>query len=183
MKKTNKRVSAKALIAAFVLLAVLFSGMVYAALYHGKAVQFGTVRGAHAFGAARLMQGASSQYQARMYDDEEIVLRALDNGVLDAALVSVENALKLDAEIYEIRGVFSVTDLMVLSSEDTVLGMQSLSGRKLILPEKLRGSRGRGSSDPPCMRDLLSPRGESPRRTDGRRACGNGVGLLWGIDL
>jgi len=140
MNAPTRRVSIKTLIVAFTLLVVLFSGMVFAALHHGTPVRFGLTPGAHAFGAARLLRSASPQYAAMLYDQEETVLRALDNHVIDAALVSVENAVRLDENVYEIRGVFSVTELLVLSAESTVLNMQSLSGRTLLLPKALEGS-------------------------------------------
>ena len=137
MNAPVRHVSAKALIAAFILMILLFGGMVWAALHHGTPVRFGLTPGAHAFGAARLLQYASPQYKTTLYDDNEVVLRALNNHLLDAALLPVADAVLLPAE-YEIRGVFSVADLLVLSDEETVLDMQSLSGRALILPESLR---------------------------------------------
>lgn len=141
MKSPVKRVSTPVLITAFLLMLVLLGGMVFGAMYHGHAIRFGFVPSPHAFGLARLAQASSPQHNVTLYDQEETVLRALDNQVLDAALVSVENALALPEDTYEIRGVFSVTDLLAVSEEETVLGMQSLSGRKLVLPETLRGSK------------------------------------------
>lgn len=135
-----RRVRPVILVTAFLLLIVLFGGMVFAALHHGEKVRFGLTRGAHAFGAARMMQSASSQYTVAVYDEEEIILRALDNGLLDAAMISVEAALALPEE-YEIRGVFSVTDLLAVASDETVLNIGLLSGRALILPENLAGSK------------------------------------------
>lgn len=136
-----RRVRPVILVTAFVLLIVLFGGMVFAALHHGEKVRFGLTPGAHAFGAARMMQSPSSQYIATLYDDDEVILRALDNHLLDAAMISVEAALALPEDAYEIRGVFSVTDLLVVSSDETVLNIGSLSGRALILPENLAGSK------------------------------------------
>lgn len=137
MNAPVRRVSARTLIAAFIIMILLLGGMVWAALHHGTPVRFGLTPGAHAFGAARLLQYASPQYETTLYDENETVLRALDNRLLDAALLPVADAVQLPAE-YEIRGVFSVVDLLVLSSEETVLDMQSLSGRALILPEALQ---------------------------------------------
>ncbi len=145
-----RRVRPVTIVIAFLLLIVLFGGMVFAALHHGEKVRFGLTRGAHAFGAARLMQSASSQYTVKVYDEEEIVLRALDNDLLDAALLSVEAALQLPDD-YEIRGVFSVTDLLAVTEDATVLNIGSLSGRALILPEKLMGSK-----EEAMLRSLLS---------------------------
>lgn len=136
-----RRVRPLTLVIAFVLLIVLFGGMVFAALHHGEKVRFGLVPGAHAFGAARMMQSASSQYTVALYDDEEIVLRALDNNLLDAALISMDAALTLPADVYAIRGVFSVVDLLAVTEDQTVINMGALSGRALILPEPLQGSK------------------------------------------
>lgn len=136
-----RRVRPVVIITAFVLLIVLFGGMVFAALHHGEKVRFGLVPGAHAFGAARMMQSASSQYTVALYDDEEIVLRALDNDLLDAALLSMDAALTLPEDVYEIRGVFSVVDLLAVTEDETVINMGALSGRALILPENLKDSK------------------------------------------
>ena len=141
MKPPVKRVSLPVLIIAFVLMIVLLGGMVLAAQYHGHAVRFGFAPGPQAFGLARMAESASPQYKVTIYEEEKTVLRALDNRVLDAALVPVQLALALPQEEYAIHGVFSVTDLLAVSTEDTVLGMQSLSGRPLILSESLRGSK------------------------------------------
>ena len=135
-----RRVHPLAIVIAFLLLIAMFGGMVFAALHHGTPVRFGLTPGAHAFGAARLLQYSSPQYKAVMYDDEATVLRALDNNLLDAALVCADHAQALDDSVYEIRGVFSVLELIALSSESTVLDVQSLSGRALILPESLQNT-------------------------------------------
>lgn len=141
MKAPVKRVSTPVLITAFLLLIVLLGGMVLAAMYHGNAVRLAFTPGPQAFGMARLAQSVSPQHSVTTYNEEETVLRALQNHVADAALLGAEDALALPEELYEIRGVFSVTDLLAVSDEETVLSMQSLSGRKLILPEVLRGSK------------------------------------------
>jgi len=136
-----RRVRPVTLICAFALMTVLLCGMVFAALHHGNKVRFGLVPSAQAFGAAHLLQTSSSQYTCTMYEEEEVILRALDNNLLDAALISAQSAVSLPADLYEIRGVFSVTDLLVLSEDETVLNMGALSGRTLILPAALEFSR------------------------------------------
>jgi len=136
-----RRVRPLTIITAFALLIALFFGMVFAALHHGEKVRFGLVPGTHAFGAAHLMQSASPQYTCTAYTDEEALLRALDNRLLDAALLSVENALTLPEDQYMIHGVFSVTELVAVCADQTVTGMGSLSGRTLILPADLKDGK------------------------------------------
>lgn len=136
-----RRVRPITLVIAFALLAVMLLGMVLFAMHQGQPVRFGLVPQAQAFGAAHLVHSASSQYTCTMYENEEIVLRALRNRVLDAALVSVPAALALPQEEFAIRGVFSVTDLLVLSDDETLLDITGLSGRTLILPAALSGSK------------------------------------------
>lgn len=136
-----RRVRPAILVTAFALLVVLLIGMVFAALHQGDKVRFGLTRGAHAFGAARMLQEASPQYTVSLYDEEEIILRALNNHLLDAALLSVDAALTLPEDVYEIRGVFSVMELVAATGDETVISMGALSGRTLILPEKLQGGK------------------------------------------
>lgn len=138
---TPRRVRPVTLLIAFMLLAVLLGGMVFAALHQGEKIRFGLVPGAHAFGAAHMLSSSSPQYTCTLYDDEEIVLRALDNQVIDAAMISVEAALELPEDVYGIHGVFAVTDLLVVSEDETILNIGSLSGRVLILPETCRGGK------------------------------------------
>lgn len=136
-----RRVHPMTLIISFVLLIVLLFGMVFVARHQGDKIRFGLVSGAHAFGAAHLLASSSPQYVCTLYDDEEIVLRALDNGLIDAAMVSVDAALKLPEDVYALHGVFAVTDLLVLSSDQTIINIGGLSGRTLILPENCQGSK------------------------------------------
>lgn len=138
---TPRRVRPVTLVIAFVLMAALLFGMVFAAQHQGEKIRFGLVPGAHAFGAAHMLASSSPQYVCTLYDDEEIVLRALDNGLLDAAMVSADAALKLPEDVYALHGVFAVTDLLAVSSDQTILDIGSLSGRTLILPEDCRGSK------------------------------------------
>lgn len=136
-----RRVHPLALTVSFLLLIVLLFGMTFAALHQGDKVRFGYTAGAHAFGAAHLLSASSSQYVCTAYSTEEVLLRALDNDLLDAALLPVESALKLPEDVYALHGVFSVLDLLAVSSDETMLDIGSLSGRVLILPEKLQGSK------------------------------------------
>lgn len=136
-----RRVRPVTLVIAFVLLLVLLFGMVFAAQHQGDKIHFGLVPGAYAFGAAHMLKSSSPQYDCTLYDDEEVVLRALENKVLDAALLPTEQALALPQDLYGIHGVFAVTDLLVVSADETILNMGSLSGRTLILPEKCQGSK------------------------------------------
>lgn len=136
-----RRVHPATIVIAFVLLITMLLGMAFAAMHQGDRITLGLVPGAQAFGAARMLNTASPSYNSMMYDDEEIVLRALDNRVIDAALLSVEKALALPQDTYALHGVFAVTDLMIVTADETVLNLGSLSGRALILPEDLRGSK------------------------------------------
>ena len=76
MQKT-RRVRPLTIVIAFALLIVLFSGMVFAALHHGEKVRFGLIPGAHAFGAAHLMQSVSPQYTCAAYTDYKRILSFL----------------------------------------------------------------------------------------------------------
>ena len=136
-----RRVHPATIVIAFVLLLSLLLGMTFAATQQGNRITLGLVPGAQAFGAARLLNAASPSYNSILYDDEEIILRALDNRVIDAALLSVEKALALPQDSYALHGVFAVTDLMAVAADETILNMGSLSGRKLILPQHLGGGK------------------------------------------
>lgn len=136
-----RRVHPAVLATSFALLIMMLFCIVFAAQHHGDKVEFGFIPGAHAFGASRMLQSASPHYACIRYDSEEIILRALDNKVIDAALLSVETALSLPQDTYAMHGVFSVTDLCVVASEETILNISSLSGRTLILPAALEGSK------------------------------------------
>ena len=124
-----RRVRPVTLVIAFLLMLTLLFGMVFAAQHQGEKIRFGLVSGAHAFGAAHLLQSASPSYDSVLYSDEDVVLRALDNQLIDAALVSVSKALDLPEDTYALHGVFAVMDL---------------SGRTLIMPQKLQGSKEAG---------------------------------------
>ena len=136
-----RRVHPATIVIAFVLLITMLLGMAFAAMHQGDRITLGLVPGAQAFGAVRMLNTASPSYNSMMYDDEEIVLRALDNKVIDAALITVEKALALPQDTYALHGVFAVTDLLIVSADETVINLGSLSGRTLILPEYLRGSK------------------------------------------
>lgn len=139
-----RRVRPVTLVIAFLLMLTLLFGMVFAAQHQGEKIRFGLVSGAHAFGAAHLLQSASPSYDSVLYSDEDVVLRALDNQLIDAALVSVSKALDLPEDTYALHGVFAVMDLLAVSAEETVLNIGSLSGRTLIMPQKLQGSKEAG---------------------------------------
>ena len=136
-----RRVRPLTIVIAFFLLIVLFFGMVFAALHHGEKVHFGYVSGVHAFGAAHLLQSASPQYTCSPFSNEDALVRALDNQLTDAALISIEKALTLPEDRYMIHGVFSVTELTAVTHDATVTGMGSLSGRTLILPSDLENTK------------------------------------------
>lgn len=136
-----RRVRPVTLLIAFLLLVVLLVGMVLFAMHQGEKVRFGLARSAHAFGAAHMLSTASPQYECLMYSDDAVVLRALDNRLIDAALLPADMALQLPEAEYALHGVFSVTDLMAVTGDETVINMGSLSGRTLILPDALAGSR------------------------------------------
>lgn len=138
---TPRRVRPVTLVIAFALLIALLFGMVLAARHQGDKIRFGLVPDAHAFGAAHMLASSSPQYVCTLYDDEEIVLRALDNGLIDAAMVSVDAALKLPEDVYALHGVFAVTDLLAVSGDQTIINIGGLSGRTLILPENCQGSK------------------------------------------
>lgn len=137
----NRRVRPVTLLIAFALLIVLLAGMVLLATHQGEKVRFGLTSGVHAFGAAHMLNTASPQYECRLYSDEEVVLRALDNCAVDAALLPADMALALPEEVYALHGVFSVTDMLAVTGDETVTNMGSLSGRTLILPAAYEGSR------------------------------------------
>lgn len=136
--KNRTAAQKRLLAAAFLLLSLLLLLLLWLGTRPSRRIHAGILQTPQAYGAAMLLQTPAAQYACRLFPDAQALLRALNAGEIDAALLPFEQARA--AEGCQIRAVLGYTTLFCFSDE-ALSGIADLNGRTLTLPEEMRASR------------------------------------------
>lgn len=125
----------------FILLDVILIASNWAPTAAAAPTLVGIVREPSAYCAFAQVDRNGSGYRIVTQDGYEALLRALDRGELDAALLPVPYLAQLDPDEYDVVAVTSALNLAAVGSGASVYALGDLNGRAVVVPESLRDSR------------------------------------------